>query len=193
MGFVNPILAYFLMNWKDVALNRISSTLHNTNKSLVQIRITFCCCCKFVLPLPPKNYWWVPGNIQCSYIACSQFWPLCMSSLYIQFSCMQVEHIISKPNRQIILVVFYFPFFSDHLHLGLLSIWANFASWKKDKRNLKQTHFYLQIIVNKCAKWPINSTPPKPDPNPIVQTAAYACQFANSIKWLRVHLSGDFP
>ena len=42
-------------------------------------------------------------------------------------------------------------------------------------------------------KWPINSTPPKADPNPMVQAAAHACQFANSIKWPLVHLTGNFP
>ena len=52
-------------------------------------------------------------------------------------------------------------------------------------------------LVNTCyaflSKWPINSTPPKADPNPMVQTAAHACQFANSIKWPLVHPTGNFP
>ena len=34
--------------------------------------------------------------------------------------------------------------------------------------------FFFAKVCAPFSKWPINSTPPKPDPNPIVQTAAHA-------------------
>ena len=41
------------------------------------------------------------------------------------------------------------------------------------------------------AKWPINSTPPKPDTNQIVQSAATHNKFDNFIKWPLQHLTSD--